>query len=98
AARSDVRVTYSPVRGAFWTWLGDTSFALYMVHALVLIEVRQALGPDWDAPLLAELLVVVGCLAVSLVLAWLLNVLVEQPVMRWVRTRRKRPLPAHLPG
>jgi peptidoglycan/LPS O-acetylase OafA/YrhL len=97
-ARADLRVTFSPVRSAVWVWLGDISFAFYMVHAILLTEVRTALGAAWNAPLVAELMVVVGCLLVSVGLAWTLHVLVERPVMNRVHALRRPRRPELRPG
>ncbi|MFC8453199.1 acyltransferase family protein [Kitasatospora sp. NPDC057223] len=66
--------------------LGELSFALYLVHRLVLGYGHRALGAghSWSTPV-AALLVLAG-FAVSLALAWLLHTLVEIPALRrWAR-------------
>lgn len=72
-----------------WVWLGETSFAFYLVHGLVLFGTRPFLGVQtfFDAPT-AIGLVIVG-FVVSLVLARLLYVFVERPLVR--RFSRPRP-------
>lgn len=65
-------------------YLGEVSFAFYLVHELVLLNVSEATGlTGWTADLV---LVPASCLA-----AWLLHTLVERPCE--VRLRRLR-----LPG
>ncbi|BAJ25941.1 MULTISPECIES: acyltransferase [Kitasatospora] len=83
--------------------LGELSFALYLVHRLVLGYGHRALGADrgWSTPVAA--LLVLAALAVSLALAWLLHTLVEIPALRrWARPRPRpappRPHPAAPPG
>ncbi|MDO0939378.1 acyltransferase [Streptomyces sp. DG2A-72] len=70
------------------TWLGEVSFAFYLVHYTVLTLVRELLGermlstPVGIAVLIAEA-------AVSLLLAWAMYAWVERPVTRrWSRPRK----------
>ncbi|MFE6229082.1 MULTISPECIES: acyltransferase [unclassified Streptomyces] len=92
AAASDVA---SPT-GRTWlgsrtmVFLGEISFALYLVHWLVVVygwigRSSPALTGRPPAPATwPEVLGLAGLtIAVSLVLAWLLYVLVERPAMRW---------------
>ncbi|MGP8303204.1 acyltransferase family protein [Streptomyces inhibens] len=74
--------------------LGELSFAFYMVHLLVLRHGPLAAGSGklWS-PAAAVALVGLSA-ALTLAAAWLLHVLVEQPVMRrWSRPRRIAPPP-----
>jgi mycarose O-acyltransferase len=88
-AAADLSGRYSPLRGRVAVWLGEVSFALYMVHQLVLSYGTRAIGfgtglSGWQAAGLS-LLFLAACLPV----AWLLHSLVEMPVMRrWSRPRR----------
>lgn len=91
AATADARGTASPLRGPVWVRLGELSFAFYMVHYLVLTQLRKALGPEWTSSLGVELLVVVLGIVLSLALAWLLHALVERPVTAWAGRRRTAP-------
>jgi peptidoglycan/LPS O-acetylase OafA/YrhL len=81
-------------------WLGEISFAFYMVHKLVLQFGHLAFGripngmggvsgPAWSTPGGAAFLA--GCFLVSLLLAWGLSVGVERPlVRRWSSRRTQR--------
>ncbi|MEU9252765.1 acyltransferase [Streptomyces sp. NPDC048270] len=91
AATADARGTSSVLRGPLWVRLGELSFAFYMVHYLVLTQLRKALGPEWTSSLGVELLVVVLGLGLSLGLAWLLHALVERPVTALAGRRRAAP-------
>jgi len=74
-------------------WLGDRSFAFYLVHGNVLIYGERAFGQG-PYPWPYAVLFVAGVLGVSIVLAHLLHTRVENPAMkRWARAR-PRPVPA----
>ncbi|MBT2526258.1 acyltransferase [Streptomyces sp. ISL-99] len=84
--------------GRTMVFLGEISFALYLVHWLVVVYgwIGRT-SPTWGAKPGApstwpEVLGLAGLtIATSLVLAWLLYVLVERPVMRrWSRPRAPR--------
>lgn len=89
AALADVQGRRSPFRGRVMTWLGEVSFAFYLLQASVLIG-----GADWLAgrrPFSVAEAVGLCLLAwvVTVVLAHLLYTLVERPAMRkWSRSRR----------
>ncbi|MEU6130348.1 acyltransferase [Saccharopolyspora sp. NPDC047091] len=89
AACADIRGGRSPLRGRFAVWLGEISFAFYMVHALVLSGTRALLGPDAYFGFWAASGVVLAELVVSVLGAWLLYTTVERPIMR--RFGRRRP-------
>ncbi|MBQ0897165.1 acyltransferase [Micromonospora sp. U56] len=98
AADADVRGLPSPWRHRRMVWLGEVSFAFYLVHVLVMVTVLRATGhlgvglPGWWGPL-----AVLGFLAVNLVLAALLHRWVETPMMRRLAPRRRpRPAPSAL--
>ncbi|MFF4529049.1 acyltransferase family protein [Streptomyces sp. NPDC001407] len=90
-AVADARAHPSVLRRPVMVWLGEVSFALYMVHQLLIDEVARRLGIDvahslnsWSAAALS-----LPVLGGALTLAWLLHRGVEQPVMRrWSRPRR----------
>ncbi|WP_446040385.1 acyltransferase family protein [Streptomyces sp. SID1121] len=96
AATADARGTVSVLRGPVWVRLGELSFAFYMVHYLVLTQLRKALGPEWTSSLGVELLVVLLGLGLSMGLAWILYTLVERPVT--VRAGRRRSTTAGAPS
>lgn len=89
AAVADVKGTASPLRGRVMLWLGEISFAFYLVHRLVLQFGHIALGAGrtWPTPTAIGLLVL--ALALSLLLAWLLHIGVEQPMMRRFATGKR---------
>ncbi|MFF0622216.1 acyltransferase family protein [Streptomyces sp. NPDC004296] len=77
-------------------WLGDLSFAFYLLHNLVLKyghlllgsseQDGELVGRTWGTPL--GITLIAAAFAVSLLLAWLLHNGVEKPVMRrWSRAR-----------
>ncbi|MGW6540036.1 acyltransferase family protein [Streptomyces sp. NPDC055011] len=93
AATADVRGERTGFGGRTMVWLGEISFALYIVHYLVLYygPVR-AVDPThgmetWSfVEALGDIALTIG---ISLVLAWLLYTFVERPAMRrWSRPSR----------
>ncbi|MFI6846284.1 acyltransferase [Kitasatospora sp. NBC_00085] len=94
SATADTRGTPSLLRTPLWVRLGELSFAFYMVHYLVLTQLRKALGPEWTSSTGVELLVLLLGLALSLGLAWILHTLVERPVTLLAGRRRPAALSA----
>jgi peptidoglycan/LPS O-acetylase OafA/YrhL len=92
AARADVRGLPSLWRSRPLVWLGEVSFAFYLVHVFVMVTILRRTGDygvgftGWTGPLVA-----VGFLLLNLVLAWLLYRWVETPMMRLLAPPRKRP-------
>jgi peptidoglycan/LPS O-acetylase OafA/YrhL len=90
AANADEQGRRTPFGGRVMVWLGEVSYAFYIVHFLVV-----SYGPigtaypefwmkKWSGP--EALLDVCLTLVISLLLAWALHGLVERPVMRrWSR-------------
>jgi peptidoglycan/LPS O-acetylase OafA/YrhL len=82
-------------------WLGNTSYALFLVHLTLLYTVFEAVGTDlgdgyivlgWGT--LGGVAFLVGILTVGVILSWLLYIGVERPAMRrWSRKREKDQLP-----
>jgi len=66
-----------------WRWLataGVLTYPLYLIHEVTGWEIIRALRDDCDPALL------VGCLIVlMLCLSWLVHILVEKPVARWLK-------------
>ncbi|PWR11081.1 acyltransferase [Micromonospora acroterricola] len=89
AADADLRGRRSPWRSRPLVWLGEVSFAFYLVHVLVMTTVLRWTGDwgtgfgGWRGPA-----VVLGFLLVNLVLAGLLHRFVETPMMRLLAPRR----------
>lgn len=89
AAAADVAGRRTVLCNRPLVWLGDVSFAFYMVHFLVLFYL-----PWWitgGAPLgtPAALVLTVPLFGTVLVLSWALFALVEQPVLRRFGTPRR---------
>ncbi|MEU8300277.1 acyltransferase [Micromonospora sp. NPDC048909] len=90
AADADVRGRRSPWRSRPMIWLGEVSFAFYLVHVFVMMTVLRLTGdwgvglPGWRGPA-----VVLGFLLLNLVLAGLLHRYVEMPMMRRLAPRRR---------
>ncbi|MEW2375033.1 acyltransferase [Micromonospora sp. NPDC047812] len=89
AADADVRGRRSPWRSRPMVWLGEVSFAFYLVHVLVMITVLRLTG-DWGVGFTGWWgpAVVLGFLLVNLALAGLLHRVVETPMMRLLTPRR----------
>ena len=89
AAQADVRGHWSPWRSRPMIWLGEVSFAFYLVHVFVITTVLRFAGvaslPNWHGPAAA-----VGFLLLSLLLAALLFRFVETPMMRLLSPKRSR--------
>ncbi|GIJ27307.1 acyltransferase [Micromonospora qiuiae] len=89
AADADVRGSRSPLRSRPMLWLGEVSFAFYLVHVFVIMTILRVTGdwgtgfPGWWGPV-----AVVGFLLLTLALAGLLHRYVEQPMMRRLAPRR----------
>lgn len=90
-ATADIRNTSGWLRSRVMVWLGEISFAFYLVHLIVLMVVRKWLGADASYATFGALLVLAGCLVLTVLLAWLLHAFVERPAMRrWSVQRGNR--------
>jgi peptidoglycan/LPS O-acetylase OafA/YrhL len=88
-ASTDVRGTLSVLRSRTMVFLGEVSFAFYLVHQLAIRLVAKALGSHpWATP--AAVAIALAMLAVSLAGAWLLWRIVERPAMARFAPRRRR--------
>lgn len=92
AADADVRGRRTPWRSRPMVWLGEVSFAFYLVHVFVMATVLRLTGhhgvglPGWWGPL-----AVLGFLLVNLLLAAALHRYVETPMMRRLGPPRRPP-------
>ncbi|MEU1072709.1 acyltransferase [Streptomyces sp. NPDC005878] len=92
-AVADVEGRPSPLRHPYFVRLGEISFALYLVHKPVIDYGAKLLGiPHFSGMALVDQVVVLAPLfGVALLLAWLLYIGVERPMMRhWARRRPRR--------
>lgn len=96
-AVADLEGRPSPWRGKAMVWLGNVSFAFYMVHQLVIRWVHYALGAtrSWDTP--QALAVTALVLAIALLAATTLYYAVEMPLVRLL-SRSRRPVAPALPS
>ncbi|MFC5719946.1 acyltransferase family protein [Streptomyces gamaensis] len=89
AATADARGLRSPFRGRVMLWLGEVSFAFYLVQQVLLEFVRDRLGARWALPTPLALAVLALEAGAALAAAWLLYTLVEKPGMKLARPRRR---------
>jgi peptidoglycan/LPS O-acetylase OafA/YrhL len=84
-AMADITGRHTVFSRRWFVWLGEVSYAFYLVHWLVLHYLHVALGGGkWNAP--QGVLFLIAALALALLLSALLYTLVERPVVRWERT------------
>jgi exopolysaccharide production protein ExoZ len=74
-----------------WTYLGDASYALYLVHTFMVTPL-QALWMKFPIP--AEAIIVIG-LTTSVLFAWRVHELVEKPMLSRLA---RRPKPEKMPA
>ncbi|ONI82908.1 hypothetical protein ALI144C_17765 [Actinosynnema sp. ALI-1.44] len=88
-ATADIEGLRSPFRGRIAVWLGEISFAFYMVHMLVLQKGPLSAGTQSYGAVEALGLVALS-LVIAVFIAWLLFRFVEAPAMRrWSRPKTK---------
>ena len=79
-------------------WIGERSYALYLVHVCVLFEIIHVVGPETDPILLGAIMLVVG-LPISLALSGLSMRYIERPCLErrlpWAPGLRPEPGKAH---
>lgn len=85
--------TPTPLRTPALVWMGDISYAVYLVHAPVLMLVYGIGGKLFDARSTPALLTL-GLLAfaISILAGWVAHVIIERPAQSWlVGLARRRP-------
>ncbi|MFB7673696.1 acyltransferase family protein [Kitasatospora purpeofusca] len=90
AAIADRDGRFTPFRNRAMTWLGEISFAFYLLHFIVLTEMRDLLGTKlYSTPAgIGLLLLAIG---VTVLLSWILYRLVEAPITKRFSSPRRRP-------
>jgi peptidoglycan/LPS O-acetylase OafA/YrhL len=97
AATADATGRRTPFQNRPATWLGEISFAFYLLHFIVLTETKTLVGRTLGTP--AAIAVLLAELAVTVLLAWLLYAAVERPVTRrWSGRRPVIPRPRAAPA
>ncbi|TWE29598.1 peptidoglycan/LPS O-acetylase OafA/YrhL [Prauserella muralis] len=92
AAVADERGTPTLLRSRTAVWLGEVSFAFYLVHYLVLLRGRELIGVDQQWGTAGEVALLAVAFTLSLLLAWALYAGIERPAMRrWSRPRPAEP-------
>jgi len=88
AAMADHEGRFTVFRNRTMTWLGEISFAFYLVHYIVLAYGRILLGDQlYSTPVTIALLI--GLMGVSILFSWALYALVERPITRRWSSKRK---------
>ncbi|MBD0741441.1 acyltransferase [Streptomyces sp. CBMA152] len=90
AAMADAKGEFTLFRNRAMVWLGEISFAFYLLHSIVLVYGRKVLGHDlYSTPVAIGL--VAALLAVCILTSWALYALVERPLTRrWSTPRRAK--------
>lgn len=87
AAQADLSGAWSPWRWRPLVFLGEISFAFYLVHVELIQNIMRAWRPNgWHGA--TAMLVVAALLACAIGLAYLLYRLVEMPCMRLLRPKK----------
>ncbi|MFC0865919.1 acyltransferase family protein [Sphaerimonospora cavernae] len=90
-AALDVRGRRTFLHHRSMRWLGEVSFAFYLVQWPVLIYGHRLLGEQRTHSTPAALGIMIAMFVISMVLAWSLYTFVERPlVKRWSVSRRRR--------
>ncbi|GLW09419.1 acyltransferase [Microtetraspora sp. NBRC 13810] len=99
AATADIRGRRrSPLATRPMVWLGNISYAFYLVHLFSIIFVLYIIGLDFQAGTYLHTAGFVGVtLTMSILASWALYGLVERPMQRRFATKR-RPSVEHRPG
>ncbi|WP_406690555.1 acyltransferase [Saccharopolyspora sp. ID03-671] len=88
-AIADDEGRFTVFRNKVMVWLGDISFAFYLVHYTVLQGVWKLLGSKtYTAPQATAMMLL--CLGVSILASWALYDLIERPItQRWSNPRKR---------
>ncbi|MFF2950915.1 acyltransferase family protein [Kitasatospora sp. NPDC057965] len=81
---------FTPFRNRTMTWLGEISFAFYLLHFVVLTELRDLLGTRMYSTVEGVGLLLLA-IAVTVLLSWVLYRLVEAPITRRFSAPRRKP-------
>lgn len=90
AATADDTGRFTLFRNRAMTWLGEISFAFYLLHYIVIAYTRKLLGDEgFSAP--ATVGILVADVLVTVLASWALYAWVERPITRrWSKAARSR--------
>lgn len=71
-------------------WLGNISYAFYLVHFFAIASIVTVIGWSFQPTYLTSIGFVGGALALGIALSWALHTLVERPMQRRFSTKRVR--------
>lgn len=91
AATADANGRFTPFRNRAMTWLGDISFAFYLVHYIVIATSRRLIGTHlFSTPV--SIALIAGQIAVAVLVAGAVYTWFERPIVRrWSSPRTARP-------
>ena len=87
-ATADIKGTRSPLANPVMVWLGNISYAFYLLHVFSITLVFYVVGLDFQATNLSALGFFSASLALAIGASWVLYVLVEKPVQRRFSSKR----------
>ncbi|WP_329214517.1 acyltransferase [Streptomyces sp. NBC_01485] len=88
-AMADNEGRFTFCRNRVMVWLGDISFAFYLVHYTVMVAVWKLLGSKSYSPLEAVGLMAL-CMGVAILASWAMFALIERPItQRWSNPKKK---------
>ncbi|MFB7297706.1 acyltransferase family protein [Streptomyces rubiginosohelvolus] len=91
AAMADVRRRSSLLSGPVMVWLGNVSYAFYLLHFFAIQVVLHIIGTDFRPTGLSSVGFVLASLVAGVLAAWALYALVERPMMSRFATKRRPP-------
>ncbi len=97
AAVADRQRTASVFRGPTMVFLGEISFAFYMVHWIVIVQAADMIGPTRTFSSGTGVLLILAVLGVALACSALLYRCVETPLVRRFGRHRPKSIGADLP-
>lgn len=89
-AAADLRGDRTYLRKPFMVWLGKISFGFYLCQGVVLFQGRLWLGGDRTFSTPVALCLTLVLFAMTCLVGWLLNFLVEEPMMKRFGNSRRR--------
>ncbi|MFJ8827564.1 acyltransferase family protein [Streptomyces sp. NPDC102467] len=88
AATADIEGRFTLFRNRTMVWLGEVSFAFYLLHYIVLARLRKELGTELYSTTEGFALLA-GAAVGAVLLSWLLHRLVETPLVRRFGSSRR---------